>query len=55
MMAMITVQKTFASHEEASEYAAAYAQCMWGYDPLIRVNAVDGLWVVYITRQASCD
>ena len=54
-MAYVTIQKVFATGEEAHDFAITYSRDMWGYDPLIRVSSVEGQWIVDITRCASCD
>ena len=54
-MATVTFEKTFTAKDAADAFAQNYANAMWGYDPTIRIAAIDGQWVVMVTRQATCD
>lgn len=54
-MATVTFEKTFTAKDAADAFAQNYASAMWGYDPIIRITATDGMWVVMITRSAACD
>ncbi len=54
-MSTVTVEKTFTAKDAADAFAQNYAAQMWGYDPIIRITATDGKWVVMITRSAACD
>jgi hypothetical protein len=54
-MAVVTIQKVFATEADAHDFAVKYARDMWGYDPLIRITAIGGQWVADISRQATCD